>query len=345
VLVFTPFLHSVAQSQENTPTWQKIEPGGATVCARGTPYAYWTHEGASDDLLIYFEPGGGCWSADTCAVGSGFFDDNVIDREDSPAYQDGIFNFENADNPFKAYDMVYVSYCTGDVHMGSNTQTYSNASTTLTIEHQGFTNASTVLEWVYENHPEPDSVFITGCSAGSVGSAFHAPYIIEQYPDTRIAQLGDSLSFTYHRPLNMQTDYHAHDNFPMWIEALQEMEVGNFTMSGYISAVANAYPDIIFSEYNTQHDRVQVSFYRAVGGKDENWVKDFEANIGAIQDAAPNFRSFTAGGDSHCILPLARFYTYGVEGVSFRAWIDALAKGEAVESLHCDDCSEPEIIE
>ena len=32
---------------------------------------------------------------------------------------DGIFNLEHPDNPFAAYDMVVIPYCTGDVHLGT----------------------------------------------------------------------------------------------------------------------------------------------------------------------------------------------------------------------------------
>src|SRR5688572_25884181 len=46
--------------------WHKIEPGGETSCAHATPYAYWVRIGSRNDLLVYFQGGGGCWNADTC---------------------------------------------------------------------------------------------------------------------------------------------------------------------------------------------------------------------------------------------------------------------------------------
>src|SRR5919204_3266630 len=37
------------------PGWNKLEPGGDTTCARGTPYAFWAHRGSTNKLLVFFE--------------------------------------------------------------------------------------------------------------------------------------------------------------------------------------------------------------------------------------------------------------------------------------------------
>src|SRR5688572_5624660 len=63
------------------PGWSRIEPGGETTCAHDTPYAYWVRPGTRDDLLVYFQGGGGCWNADTCRdTGeefNGFYDSRI----------------------------------------------------------------------------------------------------------------------------------------------------------------------------------------------------------------------------------------------------------------------------
>src|SRR5687767_9714349 len=41
--------------------WERIFPGAPTICAHGGEYAFWARQGASDNLLVYFEGGGGCW--------------------------------------------------------------------------------------------------------------------------------------------------------------------------------------------------------------------------------------------------------------------------------------------
>ena len=49
----------------------------------------------------------------------------------------GIFDFDDAENPFAGYSFVYVPYCTGDVHLGDATHEYSPD---LTVEHGGWVN-------------------------------------------------------------------------------------------------------------------------------------------------------------------------------------------------------------
>ena len=66
--------------------------------------------------------------------------------------------------------------------------------------------------------------------------------------------------------------------------------------------------------------------------------------LDTIADAAPNFRSFLAGGDTHTILHQPEFYTTGTDGVRIRDWVAALASGEPVESVMCDPCGAPEIL-
>lgn len=321
------------------PGWTAVEPGGETRCAHNTPYTYWVRPGTTNKLLIYFEGGGGCWDAETCAAGSTFYDDDVSPDDDPNGRTGGILDSDNPDNPFSDYNMVFIPSCTGDVHWGSNVQTYPKADGgELTIYHHGFINASSALDWAYANIASPNSIFVTGCSAGSVGSIAHAPYIIEQYPGIPVTQLGDSLAFVFHRPVNVHTDYHAHDNFPDWIPALEAITPGELLMSDFYNAVANYYPDYTFSQYNTEADNVQVRFYGAVGGDTDDFPADLAANLTRIHEGSSNFRSYTASGNLHCIMPRPQFYTTEVNGVRLRDWVNDLANGEVVSSVRCETC-------
>ncbi|MDX1435648.1 MAG: pectin acetylesterase-family hydrolase [Anaerolineales bacterium] len=323
--------------------WTRIAPGGETTCAHGTEYAFWVRPGASEDLLVYFQGGGGCWDAETCAPGSTFFDSSVTTR-DSPEARGGIFDFDHPDNPFADYNMVYIPSCTGDVHWGESVQRFPNGDgSELTVHFNGFANGRAALDWAYQNFPRPASVFVTGCSAGSVGSAAHVPYIIERHPGIPVAQLGDSLAFVFHRPLNL-TGYGTYNNFPAWIPGLETLQPAGFTMAGYYSELANYYPDYIFSQYNTAADHVQDRYYQAVGGQPGDFPDDLARSLDEIHTQAPNFFSYVAGGDAHCIMPLDRFYTYAANGVRFRDWVTDLAAGAPVESVRCADCSVAETV-
>jgi hypothetical protein len=169
------------------------------------------------------------------------------------------------------------------------------------------------------------------------------PYIIQHYPDIPVYQLGDSLSLLFEQPVDLQSDWHAYDNYPDWIPALGGLTPENWTMAGHYLAVADYYPDYTFSQFNTARDEVQVFFtYPDGSGSPDDWNALLETHLDTIQANAPNYRSFTAGGRLHCILPRGEFYSYAIDGVRFRDWVADMAAGEPVESLHCADCDRAE---
>lgn len=334
-----PTLASLPTLDELGKGWTKVEPGGETRCAHDTPYAYWVRPGSNDKLLLYFQGGGGCWNAETCAPGSTFYDDDVTAADDPNSRAGGVFALNNQQNPFKDHTIVYMPSCTGDVHWGDNLQEYPRSDdSTLEIYHRGFVNASAGLEWAYANVPDPESIFMTGCSAGAIGSIVHSAYVIEQYPDVPITQVGDSLALVDPDALDLQSGYGAHDNFPDWIPELQTLIPGELLTADYYAAIANHYPNYTFGEINSAFDAVQIRFYSALEGQQENFGRDLQNHVDSIASSTDNFRYYMAGGELHCFTPRANLYTQEIEGVRLIDWLTALEMGEDVESVQCEEC-------
>jgi hypothetical protein len=86
------------------------------------------------------------------------------------------------------------------VHTGDRVVTYGPHR----VHQRGFVNAQAALEHAYEESPDANEVFVAGCSASSVGSAFHTDSVLGRYPDARVTQIGDSLAFVFHRPVNLE---------------------------------------------------------------------------------------------------------------------------------------------
>lgn len=320
------------------PGWTRIEPGGDTICARGTPFVFWARPARPDQLLIFFQGGGGCWDAETCRTGSRLFDDSVTDR-DSPEHAAGIFDLSNPENPFKDYSMVYIPYCTGDVHMGDNVATYADAQGgQVIIHHKGFVNDSAALDWTYRTFSHPATVFVTGWSAGSIGSIVLAPYVISHYADARVVQLGDSEAFAFGRPADVESGWHGQASFARWIPAVAAIRPDQFSMAAFYSAIANYYPDRVFAQYNTAHDWNQKLYFEEAGRNSGTWEEALETSLREISASAPNFRSYVAGGTEHRIISFPYFYTVRVGDVRFRDWVDDLASGRPVPNVHCTSC-------
>ena len=175
------------------PGWNEFNPGGDTTCSDGSAYRFFARAGDPEKLLVYFQGGGGCWTAETCdptrrptytvSIADGF-----------EPFPFGIFNTDNPENPFADHSVVFAPYCTGDVHLGASDTRYQHdeeGAEPFTVRHQGRANAQAVLDWTYANVPDPAHIFVTGSSAGAIPSPFYASLIADQYPDARIAHLGD----------------------------------------------------------------------------------------------------------------------------------------------------------
>jgi hypothetical protein len=327
-------------------SWTKIAPGGETICARGDDFHFFVRGGTVNKLVILFDGGGACWDAVTCSVADQIFSPTA--DEELPEPGDGIADKADEENPFRDWYQVFIPYCTGDIHWGDSDTTYQpeGDAEEITIFHRGRKNTQAVLDWVYEEFSAPESIFVTGVSAGAYGSIGWAPYIIEHYPNSRVTQLGDCGA-------GVITDTFFEDSFPSWkadslipdwIPGL-DVPLTELKLENLYIELANHYPEQVFSQYNTHNDENQRFYYTAMGGKDEDWSPKMYEKIETIIDEAPTFRSYIAGGIKHVILPYPEFYTYESDGVRLRDWVKDLAEGEAVENVQCVDCDEPDLYE
>jgi len=329
VVMLTLTTTAAAQS-DSSGGWTWIEPGGATRCAHGTPYGFEVREGSSNNLLIFFEGGGACWDATTCQPTSVTFKHAVAPYG---AGNQGIWDFTNPANPFADWDMVFIGYCTGDVHIGASVVTYADAP----LYHNGFVNASAALDWAYTNFPTPDRVFISGESAGALGSTFHAAYIMEHYQNAPVTLLADSFSGARGPITTLLDTWGTIPLLPTWIPEYTGVTSSTMTAPMLIEAAAAHYPDNQFTVNNTAADYIQSFFFTLIGL--DPISEGLPANLQEVSAAVPNFRYYTAGGGEHTILGSPEFYQYAQNGVPLVDWVAALSRGETVANVQCDPCT------
>ncbi len=315
--------------------WNQISPGGDTICGHGAPYSFYYREGSGQDLLIDFQGGGMCWNAQTCSIAQTTFDDSINpgDPSDNPAlFPVGITDFSNPANPFINDDIVYVDYCTGDMHTGNTQQGFTFNNSFYDVNFKGYVNDSAVLNWVYSNIPVPDSVFVTGCSAGSVGAAYWSADIKAHYPNKRVTLLGDSGGGW--RGIDPAT-------WNLWGSSYQGATGAALNIDKFYIGAARA--GVRIAQYNTANDETQ-NFFNYVGFSGVPYTTALSQDQREIARSAGGFRSYTEGGNLHCVIPRAEFYTYQTNGVSLRDWVADLKAGTPVNNVKCTACAEPGIV-
>ncbi|MCU0658350.1 MAG: pectinacetylesterase family protein [Polyangiaceae bacterium] len=317
----------------------KIETGGETICARGTPFAFYVQRGTSNKVIVEFSGGGACWDALTCGIGDALFSDEVIQPTESDLR--GFYDHSNPKHPMRDWTHVFIPYCTGDIHWGDSDTTYGTGEKAVTINHKGAINSKVVLDWVYANFEAPEKAFVTGCSAGSYGSILWSAHLKEHYKGkgTKLYQFGDSgagvitddffkLSFPSWRP---------QQHFPGWLGVdFEQLD----RLSSLYNTITKAYPQDRFAQFNYRYDDTQVFFFTAMGGKDKDgWNEGMRASLKEIREGSPNFRYFLPEGKEHCTLPYDRFYTDKVGDRLLVDWLDDYVNDRPVEDQACEGCA------
>ncbi|OQW60648.1 MAG: hypothetical protein A4S17_10210 [Proteobacteria bacterium HN_bin10] len=344
---------------ETASEWRQVTPqairiGGrefTPTCsqARGADpaYRFWFRRGASDGLVIFFDGGGACWDDVTCAIprlrhaardDDGFYKAELIDS-DNPNRFSGIFDLGNPRNPVRDWSFVYVPYCTGDVHSGSNTAHYTDPDTgeAYTIEHRGADNFRAVLRWMKDSLAEPERLLVAGSSAGAYGAATHYTRIRQAYPDARTMMFGDAGQGVTTQAFLDQRERSWRFAAP---RGLLPRNAAITPDTDLVALLAARFPEDRFAQYTTTHDITQSSFYALMGAENAcaTWTNAMTEALHRRQGAG-NFRSYVAAGETHSILRTPRFYTERSAGAPLAEWLAAMLAGApAWRNQACEDC-------
>jgi Pectinacetylesterase len=331
---------------KDTPAkgWNTIKPGGDTICADGSPYSFNVKRAASDRLVLFFNGGGACWSAETCnpkAERPVYFSTASFPGN-NPAGRSGIFDATRPDNPLRKWSIVVVSYCTGDVHIGARRVTYGTGDNSFSIEHKGYRNATAALDWAFKHYPSAKSVLVTGSSAGAVAAPFYAGTVARRYPRARVSVLGDGAGA--YRAAAIPAVFRSwgvEDIAPEWLRTLGNRPLNVET---FYKVNAIAFPRVRQVQYNAAADAVQGNFLRMLGEQTEV-EPALRANMIELSRDIPQFRSYIAPGTSHTVLGYPIFYDFAVEGVSPRRWVSDFVAGKSVNNVDCakdaKGCTDP----
>jgi hypothetical protein len=274
------------------------------------------------------------------------------------AVTDGFFDLSNPDNPFKDWHMIFVSYCTCDIHFGDNQITYSGIFPDIDVSHLGYHNSRVVEKWAREHFVMPEQVFVTGSSAGAYGAIASSPFLMEfAWPSSQFAVLGDAGNgvITQDFLVNDISKWGIEKNVPRFIEAL-DVPLTELNLQDVYVEVARQYPWNRFATYTSAYDGGgggQTGFYNIMlnGG---NPLVSFtwwdascawndamrQQNFEIYARASDNFRYYIGTGSRHTMYGSNKVYSDTTGGVpTIVDWVKAMLDGSpAWLNVECTDC-------
>jgi hypothetical protein len=192
--------------------WNFYDVPGA-ICRDGSPVGIYVHysSSASSKLMIYLEGGGACMSPHFCdhnpanmqqvfpggsSNGESFGGSLFTVAGLQAPYSDGIFDFTNPANPFRDWNQVYIPYCTGDAHFGTNDSAQLedgvNPLKTNTWHFVGYKNMQKFIGRIVPTFPGADQVVLTGSSAGGLGAGLNYGMVQDAFGSVPVTLIDDS---------------------------------------------------------------------------------------------------------------------------------------------------------
>ncbi|MEW6271917.1 MAG: pectin acetylesterase-family hydrolase [Thermodesulfobacteriota bacterium] len=323
------------------------------TCMDGSPYHFFVKRGSVNKLLMYYQGGGACWDQLTCSVPAC---DTSVDPDggDNPNNRtSGFADLADPRNPFRDWHIVFVPYCSCDIHFGDAAQDYP-----LHVEHRGYHNARVAEKYARENFPDPEEVFVTGTSAGAYGAFFQAPLLHLAYPDAHFNVLADAGNGVITQEfLDLYfPNWNFVANLPPEIPGIREVLDNDEGIPGYTRVVAHHFPDTRWAHYTTAYDGGtggQTGFYNImINGNDPiaalSWWEGScafnpQMRTQAIQTAnenPSNYRYYIGTGSRHGMWGNDKVYEDTTGGVpTIVDWITAMLEGSAAwTNVECTNC-------
>ena len=298
-----------------------VYTGGETTCIFGDKYNFQVVKGDSDKLLFYFQGGGACWdklSTDT----------SLCTTTTSPQPLEGLFDrSDSKDNEYKDFTIVHVSYCSGDLHAGNITRSYTSLLGKPVVQ-SGQANTMAVLDWVKSQQargslsPTLSKIVVSGCSAGSIGAQIWGSYILDNLKWATAAVMPDSYIGVF--PKNSQGP--LIESFGMcgaaFLSANMQAECRQKKLT--LQQIANFFmkekTNVPFAYIQSKIDSTQQAFYVAIGlteypSLDEPFLitpSQFYDDVNEIMsfyNERENFITYLVDGTQHCFTPKTLYYT------------------------------------
>ncbi len=310
--------------------WTYFEIEG-TQCLDGSPAGFgvsWQPD--SPNVMIYLEGGGACFN-DAC-------DFTAFSAPFAPP-SDGIFDRDNDANAVADWTMIYVPYCTGDIHAGDAEAELGGKMR----QFRGYGNITRYLQTWVPTFAETETVLLTGISAGGFGAALNAMQVANAWgDDVQLVVVDDSgppLSSDVIPPCLQQTFRQTWNLDATALAACPDCDPNDFA-TDLFDELVTSYPDVRLGLFSNTADlviRTYMGFGWGNGQYDDctgfatpvpmdTYNNDLIAMRAVYEDVSS---TFYVNGLGHTALR-SGYGTTSVEGTSLADWVAQVIAGEHV---------------
>ena len=303
------------------------------------------HPGATQ-LAIYLEGGGACFHDASCAINDvlASWSETDFDAWVTATGSAGIFDPTRDDNPLRGWNMVYVPYCTGDVHAGA--AEHVDVPGDAAPKDQmfvGYTNIGWYLRRLVPTFAGASHVLVTGTSAGGFGAALNYDRFAEGFCGARVTLVDDSgppMADDYLAPCLQQRWrdlWNLDSTLPADCAACRGADGGGLVH--YVDYLSQKYPKQQLGLISSNQDSIISLFF----GYGENSCAGltgpsapmagatFEAGLEDLRDhyfSKPNLGSYIVPSISHTWTTALTFYTTTVDDTPLPTWMNQIVNEE-----------------
>jgi len=239
------------------------------------------------------------------------------------------------------WDMVYVPYCTGDVHVGNRVATYTDptgVNPPLTFRHNGYNNSVAIANFLHTRFPTINKLLVTGFSAGGVASSATFYNVRRTLNPTKAYLLNDSGPLfpaagatSNSKPLHslITTAWNLPSVFSQLPASFSQSDFG--TMN---SMVATQFPNdrLAYTGFSSDYNFSRFSYERFYPGitKDgvlAKWRAD-QTNLINQLKTFPNYSYHVPWSrpinDSHCVSIITFMGSHACSSIRKKYWYEAL---------------------
>ena len=186
--------HPELDGEPEVGKWYRITPESAKS-SNGTEWHGMLRKGSENKLVVYFFGGGVSITEETSRGGKEFYAEDMTGQDFVATW--GIGSGDEA-NPFKDWSFLVIPYASGDFHSGTGEYRYTENGKEKVVYHQGYTNYAAFIEEAKQYIGSPDTLLVTGFSAGGFATSLLADDVIDRFPSaTNVTVCVDSSLLLY----------------------------------------------------------------------------------------------------------------------------------------------------